>query len=75
MTVGFDYAVFADGVSIVETRSGGFVQKVEAMDEAGNFTEVWSGVDSLTAPGELDFPGQKPSSRCTVCESPLMRID
>jgi hypothetical protein len=59
VTVGFDYAVFADGVSIVETRSGGFVQKVEAMDEAGNFTEVWSGVDSLTAPGELELSWPK----------------
>lgn len=53
VSVGFDYPVFSDGAMISETKSGGFVQKVEAMDEAGNFTDVWAGVDPLTAPGEL----------------------
>jgi hypothetical protein len=55
LTLGFDTAVFANGVTIRETNGNGFVRQVDVLDTNGQLHTVWTGTDTST-PGEpVDF--------------------
>ncbi|WP_353931255.1 DUF4347 domain-containing protein [Okeanomitos corallinicola TIOX110] len=55
LTVGFDTAVYATGVTIRETYGNGFVTKVEVLDLNNNYTEVWAGVDDSVQGTPVNF--------------------
>jgi photosystem II stability/assembly factor-like uncharacterized protein len=55
LTLGFNTPVYATGVTITETYGNGFVNKVETLDLANAYRQVWTGIDNSLRGSPTNF--------------------
>ncbi len=55
VTVGYAVPVYADGVTVRETNSNGFVTRIDVLDTQDQYRTVWTGTDPSLPGTPVDF--------------------